>query len=74
MRLFPIKKRSRSVGLQTCATAQRGIIPPLRIADNTAEMCLYRQLREAVPVIDAAVLKLIRLLGESSARTSLPRA
>lgn len=64
MRLFPIKKRSRPVGLQTCATAQRGIIPPLRIAGNTAEMCLYRQLREAVPVIDAAVLKLIRLIGE----------
>ena len=32
-----------------------------------AEVSLYRQIREAVPAVDAAILKLIRLVGGFSA-------
>ncbi|MBQ8502689.1 MAG: phage portal protein [Clostridia bacterium] len=30
---------------------------------NTADMSLYKSLREAIPIIDAAILKIIRLMG-----------
>ena len=64
MRLFSKRKSSRLPEVQTCAAADRGIIPPLHTSDNPAEYRLYRELREKVPVIDAAVMKLVRLLGE----------
>ena len=64
MKLFPIKKSSRSGEVQTCATAPRGMIAPLHPIGNITELRLYRELRDAVPVIDAAVMKLIRLLGD----------
>lgn len=64
MRLFSKRKRPDSPVVQTCTTADRGIIPPLHTSDNPAEFRLYRELREKVPVIDAAIMKLVRLLGE----------
>ena len=64
MRLFSKRKAPRTPEVQTCATADRGIIPPLHNSDHPAEYRLYRELREKVPVIDAAIMKLIRLLGE----------
>ena len=64
MRLFSKRKAPRTPEVQTCATADRGIIPPLHNFDHPAESRLYRELREKVPVIDAAIMKLIRLLGE----------
>ena len=64
MRLFSKRKDPRTPEVQTCATADRGIIPPLHNSDHPAEYRLYRELREKVPVIDAAIMKLIRLLGE----------
>ena len=64
MRLFSKRKAPRTPEVQTCATADRGIIPPLHNFDHPAEYRLYRELREKVPVIDAAIMKLIRLLGE----------
>ena len=64
MRLFSKRKDPRTPEVQTCATADRGIIPPLHNSDHPAEYRLYRALREKVPVIDAAIMKLVRLLGE----------
>ncbi|MBQ3285339.1 MAG: serine/threonine protein phosphatase [Ruminococcus sp.] len=64
MRLFSKRKSPRVPEVQTCTTADRGIIPPLHNLDNPAEFRLYRELREKVPVIDAAIMKLVRLLGE----------
>ena len=63
MRLFSFGKRPRSPEVQTCTVADRGMIPQLRSSQNHAELGLYRQLRENVPVIDAAIMKLVRLLG-----------
>ena len=64
MKLFSTRKSSRAPQVQTCTTADRGIIPPLHTLENPAEMRLYRELREHVPVIDAAIMKLVRLLGD----------
>ena len=63
MRFFSFGKRPRSPEVQTCTVADRGMIPQLRSSQNHAELSLYRQLRENVPVIDAAIMKLVRLLG-----------
>ena len=64
MRLFAKRDRPHVPEVQTCTTADRGIIPPLHLSDQPHEMRLYRALRDQVPVIDAAIMKLIRLLGE----------
>ena len=64
MRLFAKRDRPHAPEVQTCTTADRGIIPPLHLSDQPHEMRLYRALRDQVPVIDAAIMKLIRLLGE----------
>lgn len=51
--------------MQTCAAADRGsILPSLYQSADPAHYRLYRELRKAVPVIDAAIGKLIRLLGD----------
>ena len=63
MKLFSFGKRHPTPTVQTCTAADRGIIPHLRSAQSYAELKLYKQLRENVPVIDAAVMKLVRLLG-----------
>ena len=62
MRLFPVKKRPSAPEVQ-CAATPRGVIPPLYTAESFTHRQLYRQLRDQVPVIDAAITKLIRLLG-----------
>lgn len=64
MRLFSKRNRPRVPDVQTCTSADRGIIPPLHLSDQPYEMRLYRALRDQVPIIDAAIMKLIRLLGE----------
>ena len=63
MRLFSSGKRSRGAEVQICTAADRGVIPQLRSSQNYAELKFYKELREKVPVIDAAIMKLIRLLG-----------
>ena len=63
MRLFSKRKNPLTPEVQTCATADRGIVPPLHYSDHPAEYRLYRELREKVPVIDAAIFKLVRLTG-----------
>ena len=49
--------------------ALRGYVPL-----NTGEERIYRELREAIPVLDAAVGKLVRLSGGFQARCRNPRA
>ena len=68
MRLFSKRKPSHTPDVQTCTSADRGIVPPLYTSDHPAEFRLYRELREKVPVIDAAIMKLVRLLGEFNIR------
>ena len=65
MKLFSAKKNSGSPAVQTCTAADRGgIIPSLSYGTSAVQNRLYQGLREAVPVIDAAISKLIRLMGE----------
>ena len=49
--------------------ALRGYVPL-----NTGEERIYRELREAIPVLDAAVGKLVRLSGGFQVRCRNPRA
>ena len=64
MKLFSAKKKSGSPAVQTCTAADRGIIPSLRQSADPAQYRLYRELRKSVPVIDAAIGKLTRLMGD----------
>ena len=65
MRFFSIGKRSEKPQVQTCASAERGnLVPRIGAYHHPAEMRLYKELRERVPIIDAAIMKLIRLIGE----------
>lgn len=68
MRFFSKRNALHTPEVQTCTAADRGIIPPLHTSDIPAELRLYRELREKVPVIDAAIMKLVRLLGEFKIR------
>ena len=50
---------------QTCTAAQRITLPAvLGDSGSAAQMSLFKSLRENVPVIDAAIGKLIRLIGD----------
>lgn len=65
MRLFSAKKDSHTPEVQTCAASERrGIISPLSSCDSPAQRRLYKSLRDEVPVIDAAISKVIRLIGD----------
>ena len=65
MRLFSSKKKADTAAPQTCTAADRYGIARLRAAaDDLTQHRLYRELRENVPVIDAAIGKLIRLIGD----------
>ena len=75
MKLFSAKnkKNEDSMSVQTCA--QKSVSHPfLSLADYNPYLKkqyeLYESLREAVPVIDAAISKLTRLLGTFSVRCS----
>lgn len=65
MKLFSSKKPS-APAVQTCTAADRGGIACSAVETAAAEYQLYRQLKESVPVIDAAISKIIRLLGDFS--------
>lgn len=75
MKLFTGKQKrpAPSVQLRTCDTH------PFRLLDGyvplgNAETKLYRSIREAVPVVDAAIMKIIRLTGGFEARCSDAKA
>lgn len=80
------KKKADTAAPETLAVVQTGTHshPFYTLASYTpgtpAEFALYRSLREAVPIIDAAISKLVRLLGTfqvncetASAQTALAR-
>jgi len=74
MRLFQKKKEPAAhaqlrTGARHPFTALDGYTPL-----GGGDVRLYRAIREAVPVVDAAILKLIRLTGGVSARCTDPRA
>ena len=76
MRLFEKKK---SGGEAAAVQLRSGKSHPFSILDgyvplHQGEMALYRAVREAVPVVDAAVLKLVRLCGGVSAECADKRA
>ncbi len=68
------RKNNEEPAAQTIAVAQTGTVksfPGLGsyFARNNADFSLYRALREAVPIIDAAIFKIIRLLGSFEPKT-----
>lgn len=68
MKLFSAKKKRSSDAVQTCTTADRGMISLSTMGMDEAETQLYGRMREAVPVIDAAISKIVRLTGSFSIR------
>ena len=65
MKLFSSKNKNVSPTPQTCAASERtSVIRSLRSGDSDTQHRLYKELRENVPVVDAAISKLIRLIGE----------
>ena len=70
MKLFSSKK-DRSAAPQTCAAADRGgLMSAMASSQSHAQLSLYKSLRENVPVIDAALGKLVRLIGDFELRGS----
>ncbi|MBQ8000809.1 MAG: serine/threonine protein phosphatase [Ruminococcus sp.] len=67
MKLFSKKSRAQQAGVQTAVKGTVGVHPFTSLdrysPKSYAELELYSTLREAVPVIDAAVCKLVRLVG-----------
>ena len=63
------KKEKDPVESSVVAVPQTvGVKHPFMLLDNynplsTADMALYKSLREAVPIIDAAIYKIVRLIG-----------
>ena len=75
--MFGIKKRKEAAAaLPVVQTAPRGFggAPPLLQAQGVYERSLYASLREAVPVVDAALGKLVRLMGTFRVVTDNPQA
>ena len=78
MKLFSKKKTPLHYPVQTAEKRQRDYIPFDPFVSSSA-LCnatldLYTSLREAVPVIDAAVCKLVRLLGSFEVSSEDARA
>ena len=65
MRFFSSKKKENAPAPQTCTAADRtGILRSAGSMDARMQTELYQRLRDKVPVIDAAIGKLIRLIGD----------
>lgn len=67
VKLFSKKNKTQHVGVQTSVRSD-GSVHPFSALDryspcSVAELELYSSLREAVPVIDAALSKIVRLVG-----------
>lgn len=59
------KNRGQLPEVQTCASADRGLLETFQRAySDPIEQRLYRELRSRVPVIDAALSKIVRLTGD----------
>lgn len=64
MILFSSKRKKDSPVPQTCAAAERCSLPSVLGSGSDVQLKLYKSLRENVPVVDAAIGKLIRLIGD----------
>ncbi len=68
MKLFSKKSRAQHAGVQTAVKNSAGMHPFTSLdrysPQSVAEFELYSTLREAVPVIDAALSKIVRLTGD----------
>lgn len=75
MNLFSRKKKeNKAMAVQTAPRKNNSTLALLSDVSSTAvERELYRTLRSSVPVIDAAICKLIRLLGTFSVRADNSR-
>ncbi len=75
--MFGRKKQAQTPALPVAQTASRGCIsgtPWQWQRQSRAERSLYGALRSSVPVIDAAIGKLVRLMGEFRVVTDDPSA
>lgn len=68
MKLFSKKNKPQFAAVQTapCAAYQAHPFSALDRYSATAEREMYKALREAVPVVDAAITKIVRLMGDFS--------
>lgn len=68
VKLFSKKSRAQHAGVQTAVKNSAGMHPFTSLdrysPQSMAELELYSSLREAVPVIDAALSKIVRLTGD----------
>lgn len=79
MKLFNRKKKEIDTGAAATPQIQRSDAPPFGLPGScvplrTGDRQLYRAIREAVPLVDACIYKIIRLCGGVSAECSDPRA
>ena len=69
------RNRADSPAVQICTAADRGRIPAVLCPQNNpAELRLYRELRDRVPIIDAALSKIVRLTGAYRLKAADERA
>lgn len=68
VKLFSKKNKTQPTPVQTAPKAFAGVHPFSDInrysLKNTAELSLYSSLREAIPLIDGAINKIVRLVGD----------
>lgn len=74
-----MKKRQKIAGAAAVCQLRDGTVHPFTtfrgfVPLGTGEDQIYRQLREAIPVLDAAISKLVRLTGGFEAECSSPTA
>ena len=79
MKLFNRKKKELDSGAAATPQIQRGGMSPFGLPGScvpllTGDRQLYRAIREAVPLVDACIYKIIRLCGGVSAECDDPRA
>ena len=79
MRFFNPKKKETGAGAAATPQIQRSDTPPFGLPGyysplQTGDKQLYRAIREAVPLVDACIYKIIRLCGGVSAECDDPKA
>ena len=76
MRLFNRKNKEKAETVQTAVSSiySTGLAGLGSTGQTAAERQLFRRLREEVPVVDAAINKLVRLLGTFTVECDDPSA
>ncbi|MBR3987858.1 MAG: serine/threonine protein phosphatase [Clostridia bacterium] len=75
MRLFSKKNKAQYAAVQTAQSGSYSAHPFTALSRQSAfaEREMYKALREAVPIIDAAISKIVRLTGEFELTSVSPR-